>query len=66
LTVDLRKYNIEEILQLPDNRILLPIKVDMTGNNVIEIVPAKASMGYLMDIVILSISKVCSNLSSLS
>lgn len=47
LTVDLRKYNIEEILQLPDNRILLPIKVDMTGNNVIEIVPAKASMGYL-------------------
>lgn len=47
LTVDLRKYNLEEILQLPDNRILLPIKVDMTGSNVIEIVPAKASMGYL-------------------
>ena len=47
LTVDLRKYNIEEILKLPDNRILLPIKVDMNGNNVIEIVPAKASMGYL-------------------
>ena len=47
LTVDLRKYNIEEILQLPDNRILLPIKVDMAGNNIIEIVPAKASMGYL-------------------
>ncbi|WP_153848428.1 XRE family transcriptional regulator [Sphingobacterium paramultivorum] len=47
LTVDLRKYNLEEILQLPDNRILLPIKVDMAGSNVIEIVPAKASMGYL-------------------
>lgn len=47
LTVDLRKYDLEEILKLPDNRILLPIKVDVSGNNVIEIVPAKASMGYL-------------------
>ncbi|PJJ66400.1 XRE family transcriptional regulator [Chryseobacterium geocarposphaerae] len=47
LTVDIRKYPLEDVLKLPDNRILLPIKVDMEGNNVIEIVPAKASMGYL-------------------
>lgn len=47
LTVDIRKYPLEDVLKLPDNRILLPIKVDMDGNNVIEIVPAKASMGYL-------------------
>lgn len=47
LTVNLRKYRLEEILQLPDNRILLPMKTDSLGENKIEIIPYKASMGYL-------------------
>lgn len=47
LTVDLRKYKLEEMLNLPDNRILLPIKTDSLGENKIEIIPYKASMGYL-------------------
>lgn len=47
LTVDLRKYKLEEMLNLPDNRILLPIKTDSLGENKIEIVPYKAKMGYL-------------------
>ncbi|RKF37143.1 XRE family transcriptional regulator [Sphingobacterium siyangense] len=47
LTVDLRKYKLQEMIDLPDNRILLPIKTDSAGENKIEIVPYKASMGYL-------------------
>ncbi|MCW3167618.1 LexA family transcriptional regulator [Chryseobacterium sp. 09-1422] len=47
LTVDIKKYPLDEILQLPDNRIVLPIIVDQSGNNSIEIIPQKASMGYL-------------------
>jgi len=47
LTVDIRKYPLEDILKLPDNRIVLPVIVDKLGNNSIEIVPQKASMGYL-------------------
>lgn len=45
--VDIKKYPLEEMLNLPDNRILLPIMVDSSGNNKIEIIPQKASMGYL-------------------
>lgn len=47
LTVDLRKISIENLLQLEDNRIVLPIAVDREGNNLIEIVPHKAQAGYL-------------------
>ncbi|SEW24540.1 Helix-turn-helix domain-containing protein [Chryseobacterium wanjuense] len=47
LTVDIRKYSLENILKLPDNRIVLPVIVDPEGNNFIEIIPHKASMGYL-------------------
>lgn len=47
VSVDIRKYPLEEMLKLPDNRILLPIMVDESGNNRIEIIPQKASMGYL-------------------
>jgi transcriptional regulator with XRE-family HTH domain len=47
VAVDLRKYPLEEMLNLPDNRILVPITVDSSGNNQIEIIPQKASMGYL-------------------
>lgn len=47
VAVDVRKYPLEQMMNLPDNRILLPIMVDAAGNDRIEIVPQKASMGYL-------------------
>lgn len=47
VSVDIRKYPLEEMLNLSDNRILLPVVVDESGNNKIEIIPQKASMGYL-------------------
>jgi len=47
LTADIRKVNMDQLLQLDDNRILLPIVVDGAGENVIEIVPHKAKAGYL-------------------
>ncbi|MBX2948073.1 MAG: LexA family transcriptional regulator [Crocinitomicaceae bacterium] len=47
ISIDLRKYPLKEIMALPDNRIVLPIKVDSRGENKIEIIPHKASMGYL-------------------
>ena len=47
LTVDIRKYPLEDVLKLPDNRIVLPVVVDQLGNNSIEIIPQKASIGYL-------------------
>ncbi|MHA6697416.1 XRE family transcriptional regulator [Chryseobacterium sp. A321] len=47
LTVDVRKFSVDKVMELPDKRIVLPIKVDQDGNNQIEIIPQKASMGYL-------------------
>lgn len=47
LSVDLRKIPVEDLLQLGDNRILLPIVVDQKGTNFIEIIPHKARAGYL-------------------
>jgi transcriptional regulator with XRE-family HTH domain len=47
LTVDLTKYSLDDMIRLPDNRIVLPIKVGRTGENKIEIIPYKAQMGYL-------------------
>lgn len=47
LTVDLTKYSLNDLINLPDNRIVLPIKVGRTGENKIEIIPYKAQMGYL-------------------
>ena len=47
VSVDLRRVPLKEILELPDNRIILPITVDSRGDNKIEIIPHKASMGYL-------------------
>lgn len=47
LTINVSKYSIDEIMELPDNRIVLPIRVDSNGNDEIEIIPQKASMGYL-------------------
>jgi transcriptional regulator with XRE-family HTH domain len=46
LTVDLRKISIDNLLQLEDNRIVLPITVDRNQNNYIEIVTHKAKAGY--------------------
>lgn len=47
LTVDVRKYSIADILKLPENRTVLPVVVDNHGNNFIEVVTQKTSMGYL-------------------
>jgi transcriptional regulator with XRE-family HTH domain len=47
LTVDIRKYPLNDMMNLADNRIVLPVVVDKIGNNSIEIIPQKASMGYL-------------------
>lgn len=47
ITVDIRKYPLDAIVKLPDNRIVLPVVVDTLGENKIEIIPHKASMGYL-------------------
>ena len=44
---DVRKYSLEKMMKLPDNRIILPITVDEKGENKIEIIPEKAQMGYL-------------------
>lgn len=47
LNVDLRKIDMDGLLQLEDNRILLPITIDAGGENTIEIIPQKAKAGYL-------------------
>ncbi|MET3037163.1 XRE family transcriptional regulator [Chryseobacterium sp. NRRL B-14859] len=47
VSTDLRKLPLKELMEIPDNRILLPIKVDSNGENKIEIIPHKTSMGYL-------------------
>jgi len=47
LTVDIRKINMDGLIQLEDNRILLPITVDSKGENIIEIIPHKARAGYM-------------------
>lgn len=47
LSVDLIKYPLDDMLKLPDNRIVLPVVVDQNGNESIEIISQKASMGYL-------------------
>lgn len=47
LTIDLSKISIDNLLQLEDNRIVLPITVDVAGDNLIEIIPHKARAGYL-------------------
>lgn len=45
--VDIRKYPLDNMMRLPENRVVFPITVDNEGENYIEIVPQKASMGYL-------------------
>lgn len=48
LSVDLRKIDMSNLLKMEDNRILLPIAVDASGNDAIEIIPHTAKAGYLM------------------
>jgi len=47
LSFDIRRVPYENLIQLEENRILLPITVDSNGENRIEIVGAKAQAGYL-------------------
>ncbi|MDV6168134.1 LexA family transcriptional regulator [Flavobacterium sp. DG1-102-2] len=47
LTVDIRKIDMEGLIKLDDNRILLPITVEKSGENMIEIIPHKARAGYM-------------------
>ncbi|MCV9932862.1 LexA family transcriptional regulator [Flavobacterium sp. LS1R47] len=47
LSVDVRKIPTNHLLQLENNRLLLPITVDANGENFIEIVTQKAKAGYL-------------------
>jgi transcriptional regulator with XRE-family HTH domain len=47
LSFDIRRVPYENLLQLEENRVLLPITVDSDGENKIEIVTAKARAGYL-------------------
>lgn len=47
LGVDLRKVDMDGMLRLEENRILLPVTVDTSGENTIEIIPHKARAGYL-------------------
>lgn len=47
LSFDIRRVPYEDLIQLEDNRILLPITVDKDGENKIEIIPEKAQAGYL-------------------
>lgn len=47
LAVDMRRVPMADLLKLEGNRILLPIKVDISGENVIEVIPHKSQAGYL-------------------
>lgn len=47
LSVDVRKIEVEKLLQLENNRLILPIQVDSKGDNFIEVVTQKAKAGYL-------------------
>jgi transcriptional regulator with XRE-family HTH domain len=47
LSVDVRKIPMDALLQLENNRLLLPITVDAAGNDFVEIVTQKAKAGYL-------------------
>jgi transcriptional regulator with XRE-family HTH domain len=44
---DLAKTDLQSLIKIGKNRILFPITVDSFGNDLIEVVPLKASAGYL-------------------
>ncbi len=47
IKVDLSKTSYDQLMKIGKNRLLLPIVVDKNNNDVIEVVTAKASAGYL-------------------
>jgi transcriptional regulator with XRE-family HTH domain len=47
IKVDLSKTTYDQLIKIGKNRLLLPIVVDKNNNDVIEVVTAKASAGYL-------------------
>lgn len=47
ISVNLSKIPLEHLLKMEDNRILLPITIDKSGRDYIEILPQKAKAGYL-------------------
>jgi transcriptional regulator with XRE-family HTH domain len=47
LSVDVRKIPMDNLLKLENNRLVLPITVDINGENFIEIVTQKVKAGYL-------------------
>lgn len=47
LSVDIRKIEVSDLLKLENNRLILPIQVDQTGKNRIELVTQTVKAGYL-------------------
>jgi transcriptional regulator with XRE-family HTH domain len=47
IRADLSKTKPEDLMKIGENRILFPIMVDSNGNDLVELVPVKASAGYL-------------------
>ena len=47
LSVDVRKIPIGDLMQLENNRLVLPITVNKDGDNLIEVVTQKVKAGYL-------------------
>ncbi len=47
ISVNVTKIPLDKLLKMDDNRILLPITVDKTGKDNIEIIPLKAKAGYM-------------------
>ncbi|PRZ21236.1 hypothetical protein BC624_10989 [Flavobacterium granuli] len=47
LSVDVRKIDVQDLINLENNRLILPIQVDQNGNDSIEIVTEKVKAGYL-------------------
>jgi transcriptional regulator with XRE-family HTH domain len=44
---DLKKTNLDGLMKIGKNRILFPILLDPEGNNMVELIPLKASAGYV-------------------
>jgi len=47
IRADLSKTKSEDLMKVGENRILFPIMVDANGKDLVELVPVKASAGYL-------------------
>jgi transcriptional regulator with XRE-family HTH domain len=47
IRADLSKTKSEDLMKVGENRILFPIMVDVYGKDLVELVPVKASAGYL-------------------